>query len=189
MSIFKKSNSTTAEKIINLALFIVPNPAFQLSPFKEKDFSENRSEKVEEARRLNLSVEDVDTGYNYIGRIKNFFGEGYVKPYETFTQVWIADMPDVEEVSDNESNYVDGFCKREWNVPFERFHHDFPSKWLEGLNEGDSFYLETKDNDGKEIAFKITVLQEKYRYERFGRFEKVFQKVNSNPTFAYRARD
>lgn len=188
MSIFKKSNSTTSEKIINLALFIVPNPAFQLSPFKEKDFSENTPEEVEKARRLNLSIEDVDTGYNFIEKIKDFFGEEYIKPYETFTQVWIADMPDVED-NDDESNYVDGYCKKEWNVPFRRFNQDFPSKWLEGLNEGDSFYLETKDNDGKEIAFKITALQENYRYRKFGRFEEVFQKVNDNSTFSYKARD
>lgn len=56
-----------------------------------------------------------------------------------------------------------------------RFPDRFPAKWLEGLTEGDVLVLV-----GKNQRYFLVCNQTSYRYQRFGTFEEVLDRVNKD---------
>lgn len=100
----------------------------------------------------------------------NLFGCGTT---ERLVQIWTHNAD-----GDNWSDHGDPYGREfETGLRKDLFPNVFPKAFFEGLKEGDVLGLEMEDEDGN-IHFQNLVLkQQGYRYERFGKFEEVLEKI------------
>lgn len=82
---------------------------------------------------------------------------------DRFIQIWTC-SPESENWSDHGHPQIHG-----------HFPDRIPAKWLEGLTEGDVLVLV-----GKNQRYFLVCNQTSYRYQRFGTFEEVLDRVNKD---------
>ena len=161
MSKFKLISNPITEKTLRGLLFIVPNPA-------------------------NVATE----GDEYDERI-HLFGDNVAgKPY---VQIWAHNAP--EEGSD--SNWTDhgvpsevlesiGLTTEDFKMPRWRaglFPHRIPAEWLKGISEGSHLYMSYTSDNGKTIFLDMVCQQKGYRYQKYGTFDKVLERVIAKAGF------
>lgn len=100
----------------------------------------------------------------------NLYGCSLAEP---MVQIWTHNAD-----QDNWSDHGDPYNRTfQHGLREDLFPNVFPKSFFEGMKEGDIISLDMEDEDGQHHIQHIVLRQKGYRYESFGDFEEVLEKI------------
>ena len=149
--------NVNGNKVIKGYIFVVPNKASKIS--RDTDYAKENFEIY-----------------------KKEFGD--VVTEDNMVQIWAHNAPEEGQQSNWSDHGVPTEVLEKAGIPnfqcgFWRdglFHSYLPASWLKDKKEGEHLYL-SYENGTEKAYFDLVCQQQNYRYEQFGNFEDVVERV------------